>query len=122
MSSQIISHFNGTSYQIALCLHQQRLSTLSLALVIVCKPPNCGCTLLNTSGVAHVITHDLVNITIFCYDYKLCLSTIITFEQYICTIIVQIGQYVSVFIFGFTAVAILDILALKLTFDALNEL
>ena len=72
----------------------------------------------------HVITHDL---TIFCYDYKWCLSTIITFEQWllqyiICTIIVQIGQYVSVFIFGFTAVAILDILALILTVDALNEL
>ena len=49
--------FNGTSYQIALCLHHQRLSTLPLELIIVCKPPNCGCTLLNTSGVAHMLSH-----------------------------------------------------------------
>ena len=47
-----------------------------------CKPPNRGCTLLDTSEVAHyVISHDLVNLPIFCYDYKLCLSTIITFEK-----------------------------------------
>ena len=46
------------------------------------KPPNRGCTLLDTSGVVHyVISHDLVNRTIFCYDYKLRLSTIITFEK-----------------------------------------
>ena len=30
---------------------------------------------------AYVISHDLVNLPIFCYDYKLCLSTIITFEK-----------------------------------------
>ena len=30
---------------------------------------------------ASVISHDLVNVPIFCYDYKLCLSTIITFEK-----------------------------------------
>ena len=29
----------------------------------------------------YVITHDLVNLTILCYDYKLCLSNIITFEK-----------------------------------------
>ena len=48
----------------------------SVELIIVCKPPNIGCTLLNTSGVAYMSTHDLVNLTRFCYDYKLCLSTI----------------------------------------------
>ena len=48
----------------------------------MCKPPNRGCTLLDTSEVSHcVISHDLVNIPLFCYDYKLCLSTIITFEN-----------------------------------------
>ena len=48
------------------------------------QPPSRACILLNTSGVAHyVITHDLVNLTIFCYDYKMCLSTIITFEKQI---------------------------------------
>ena len=31
----------------------------------MCKPPNRGCTLLDTSGVAHyVISYDLVNLTI----------------------------------------------------------
>ena len=35
---------------------------------------------MDTSGVAHyVISHDPVNLPIFCYDYKL--STIITFEN-----------------------------------------
>ena len=29
----------------------------------------------------YVISHDLVNLPIFCYDYKVCLSTIITFEK-----------------------------------------
>ena len=48
----------------------------------MCKPPNRGCTLLDTSGVAHyVISHDLVNLAILCYDYKLSLSTIITLEK-----------------------------------------
>ena len=28
-----------------------------------------------------VISHDLVNLPIFCYDYKLCLSTIISFKK-----------------------------------------
>ena len=45
------------------------------------------------------------------------------FLTIVITIIVQIGQYVSgFFIFGFTAVAILDIIGLILTFDALYEL
>ena len=59
----MLSHFNGKSYHIAFCLHHRRLPTLPLELIIVCKHPNRGCTLLNTSGVAHVITryHDLVN-------------------------------------------------------------
>ena len=44
----------------------------------MCKPPNRRCTLLDTSEVAnYVISHDLVNLLILCYDYKLCLSTII---------------------------------------------
>ena len=68
----------------------------------MCKPPNRGCTLLDTSEVAHyVISHDLANLPIFRYDYKLCLSTIITFENIyynkLYTIIVQTGQYISVF-------------------------
>ena len=34
---------------IAFCLHHQRLPTLPLEFIIVGKPPNRGCTLLNTS-------------------------------------------------------------------------
>ena len=48
--------------------------------VCVRTPANRVSTLLDTSGEAHiiyVISHDLVNLTIFCHDYKLCLSTII---------------------------------------------
>ena len=83
---------------IAFYLHHQRLPTLPLEFIIVCKPPNCGCTLLNTSIEAHnVITHDLINRMIFCHDSKLCVSTIITFENSyyneLYTIIVKTGKY-----------------------------
>ena len=52
-----------------------------LEIIIVCKPPNRGCTLLDTWSSPYVISYDLVNLTIFCYDYKLYSSTIITFEK-----------------------------------------
>ena len=52
----MLSHFNGTSYQIAFCLHHLRLLTVPLDLIIVCKPPNRGCTLLNTCGVAQMLS------------------------------------------------------------------
>ena len=76
-----------------------------MELIIVCKPPKLWVHVVeHIWSSPHVITHDLVNLTIFCYDYKRCLSTILTFEQsllqyIICKIIVQIGQYVSVFYF-----------------------
>ena len=45
----------------------------------------------------NVITHDLVNLMILCHDSKLCVSTIITFENSyynkLYTQIVQTGQY-----------------------------
>ena len=58
----------------------QRSSLLCVNCPIV-GAQNCT-LLLDTSVVAHnnyVITYDLVNLTIFCYDYKLGLSTVITF-------------------------------------------
>ena len=83
---------------IVFCLHHQRLPTLPLEFIIVCKPHNRVCTLLNTSIEAHnVITHDLVHLMIFCHDSKLCVSTIITFENSyynkLYKNIVQTGQY-----------------------------
>ena len=60
--------------------------------IIVCTPPNRGCTLLNTSGVAHnVTTHDLVNIAIFWPIYRI---------------------YQRFFMVGFTGLAIVDTIVL----------
>ena len=41
---------------IAFCLHHQRLPTLPLEFIIMCKPPNRGCTLLNTTIEAHMLS------------------------------------------------------------------
>ena len=102
----MLSHVNGTSSQIALCLPTKGCQHChwSVELIIVCKPPNRGGTLFDTSGdwsIPYVISHDIVNLMIFCYDYELCLSTIITFEKKLLnklyTIIGQTGQCISVF-------------------------
>ena len=84
----MLSHVNGTSCQISLCSHHQRLPILSLhgqwsSLLCVNLPiVGAHCLIPLETGVAHyVISHNLVNLTIFCYDYKLRLSTIITFEK-----------------------------------------
>ena len=65
----------------------------------MCKSPNRGCRLLDTSEVAYyVISHDLVNLPIFCYDYTLCLPTMKnSYFNKLYTIIVQTGQYISGF-------------------------
>ena len=50
--------------------------------IIVCNLHSVNLPIVDTSEVArYVSSHDLVNLPILCYDYKLCLSTIITFEN-----------------------------------------